>query len=184
MLGDLQAILKAIEGQSEAPVHKWNPDFCGDINMRIARDGTWYYEGTPIGRPEMVKLFSRVLRLDDDERYYLVTPGEKLGIQVDDVPFLVVEVTRHGEGRGQKLTFRTLTGDLMLAGPDNPIRVEINKETGEPAPYIRVRHNLDALINRPVFYELVALAEPRSEGDSVIGVWSENQFYELGDAGA
>lgn len=178
---DLARILAQIEGQSYPPVHLWDPEFCGDIDLRIARDGTWYYLGTPIGRKRMVKLFSTVLRHDADGRHYLVTPVEKIGIQVDDAPFLAVEVTATGKGRKQMLSFRTHVDDLVLADADHPIRVEIDPATEEPAPYILVRDRLEALIARPVFYELVNLAESRKvKGEKLLGVWSGGEFFPLG----
>src|SRR5690606_30609226 len=113
------------------PVHKWNPPFCGDLDMRIARDGTWFYMGTPIGRERLVRLFSTVLRHDEDGKYYLVTPVEKVGITVDDAPFLAVAMKVEGQGREQQLTFTTNVGDEAAAGPDHPLRFELDKETGE-----------------------------------------------------
>ncbi|HZD26832.1 MAG TPA: DUF1285 domain-containing protein [Alphaproteobacteria bacterium] len=163
------------------PVHKWDPDFCGDIDMRIARDGTWFYCGTPIGRKPMVKLFSTVLRHDDDDRYYLVTPVEKLGIAVDDAPFVAVEMTVHGAGEQQVLVFRTNVDDEVMAGPDHPLTVETDPETEEPAPYVHVRDRLEALIARSVFYDLVELAvEDSVDGAPVLGVWSAGAFFPIG----
>ena len=163
------------------PVHKWNPPFCGDLDMRIARDGTWYYLGSPIGRKPMVKLFSTVLRHDDDGRYYLVTPVEKIGITVDDAPFVAVEMTAHGSGRDQVLTFRTQVDDEVMAGPAHPIRVEIDPETGEPSPYVLVRDRLEALIARAVFYDLVERGENRDiDGVETFGVWSAGEFFPIG----
>lgn len=172
------AAAKAAKGKGLPPVHLWNPDFCGDIDMRIARDGSWYYMGTPIGRKPMVRLFSTILRHDDDGKYYLVTPVEKVGITVDDVPFVAIGVTVAGEGEAQSLTFRTNVEDEAVAGSDHPIRVVIDPETQEPAPYVHVRANLEALINRAVFYELVNLAIER---DGKLGVWSGGVFFEIGD---
>lgn len=169
---------KAAGERKLPPVHLWNPDFCGDIDMRIARDGTWYYMGTPIGRKPMVRLFSTILRHDDDGKYYLVTPVEKVGIRVDDAPFLAVEMTVEGAGAEQNLTFRTNVEDVVTAGPDHPIRVVIDPETQEPAPYVHVRANLEALISRALFYDLVALAEER---DGRLGVWSGGCFFVIGE---
>lgn len=174
------AAQKAAKGKGLPPVHLWNPDCCGDIDMRIARDGTWYYLGTPIGRKPMVRLFSTIIRLDPDGKYYLVTPVEKVGITVEDAPFVAVEMTVEGKGRDQKLTFRSNVDDFATAGPDNPIRVEIDPETQEPSPYVRMRSNLDALIARAVFYDMVELAEER---DGVLGVWSNGVFFPLGSPG-
>jgi uncharacterized protein len=158
------------------PVHLWNPPDCGDIDMRIAADGTWFYMGTPIGRPAMVRLFSTILRRDG-ARYVLVTPVEKVGIKVDDAPFVAVALETEGEGRDRCLSFRTNVGDVTEAGPEHPLRVVIGAESGEPRPYVHVRGGLEALIARPVFYELVDLATPR-EGQ--LGIWSKGRFFPLG----
>lgn len=176
----LAAAAKAAAGRGLPPVHKWNPPFCGDIDMRIARDGAWYYMGTPIGRKPMVRLFSTILRRDDDDKYYLVTPVEKVGIRVDDAPFLAVELAAAGAGRDQTLTFRTNVDDYVTADADHPIRVEIDGDSGEPAPYILVRDRLEALIARAVFYDLVDLAEERQ---GILGIWSSGQFFAIGPAG-
>ena len=160
------------KGKGPAPVHLWNPDFCGDIDMRIARDGTWFYQGTPIGRAPMVKLFSTILKLEDG-KYYLVTPVEKVGIVVEDAPLHAVDFDIEGAGKDQTLTFFTKTEDEVVAGADNPIRVERDATTGEPSPYVRVRSNLEALVHRNVFYQLVELAVPREvDGEQWLGVWS------------
>ncbi|WP_439155367.1 DUF1285 domain-containing protein [Yoonia sp.] len=157
------------------PVHLWNPPFCGDLDMRIARDGTWFYLGTPIGRPALVKLFSTILRKDGDN-YFLVTPVEKVGITVDDAPFVAVDFNRQGDG----LEFQTNVGDRFVAGPDNPIRVVRDPDTGEPSPYILVRANLEALIDRKSFYRLVDLgAHADHAGKSWFGVWSQGVFFPI-----
>ncbi|MBC3957454.1 DUF1285 domain-containing protein [Pseudomonas triticifolii] len=162
------------------PVHLWNPDFCGDIDMRIARDGTWYYQGTPIGRKPMVRLFSTILRRDGDD-YFLITPVEKVGIKVDDAPFVAVALDVTGEGETQVLRFVTNVEDETQAGVDHPLRVLIDPETQEPAPYIHVRSNLDALIHRNVFYQLVELAVTREiDGQRWLGVWSDGVFFPIG----
>lgn len=164
------------------PVHAWNPDFCGDIDMRIARDGTWYYLGTPIGRKPMVRLFSTIIRRDGDD-YFLVTPVEKVGIRVDDAPFVAVLLDVQGHGEQQVLRFTSNVDDLFEAGPQNPLRVEIDPATQEPSPYVRVRSNLEALIHRNVFYQLVELAVPREiAGEQWLGVWSHGEFYPIGRA--
>jgi hypothetical protein len=158
------------------PVETWNPAHCGEIDIRIGRDGTWFHEGTPIGRRELVRLFSTILRKDPDG-YVLVTPAEKMRIRVEDVPFLAV-LLRDEAG---KLIFTTNVGDETVAGPDNPIRVETNPETGEPAPYVHVRRGLEARISRTVFYQLADMAVP---GVGVfagqLGVWSDGVFFALG----
>jgi hypothetical protein len=167
--------VRAAKTRGLPPVHLWNPDFCGDLDMRIARDGTWFYLGTPIGRPELVKLFSSILKKEDG-KYFLVTPVEKVGITVDDAPFLAVDFEAEGEGRDQVLTFTTKTGDVAVAGPDHPIRVVRNPETGEPSPYVLVRTNLEALIDRKSFYRLVELG---THHDGWFGVWSSGQFFPI-----
>lgn len=176
----LEELVKAIGDQSYPPVEKWEPDFCGDIDIKIGSDGTWYYMNSPIGRAKLVKLFSSVLRHDEDGEYYLVTPVEKMRIEVEKEPLIVVELMADGEGRDQILTFRTLTDDLIRAGRDHKIKVDIDEKTKEPYPTLFVRGRLSALINRPVFYELVELASPKLEGDTEIGVWSEGEFFVLG----
>jgi hypothetical protein len=149
------ASAQAAAKKGPPPVHLWNPPFCGDLDIRIARDGTWFYLGTPIGRPGMVALFSSILKKEDG-RYYLVTPVEKVGIRVDDAPFVAVDFEVEGEGRDQVLTFVTQVEDRAVAGPDHPIRVE-RDASGAPAPYILIRSNLEALIDRKSFYRLVDL---------------------------
>lgn len=161
------------------------PDFadlprCGDFDMRIARDGTWFYRGSPIERKPLVKLFSTVLRRESGE-FWLVTPVERGRIQVDDAPFTAVEVTARGTGRDQELSFRTNLDDFVIADCEHPIRVSYHREAGEPSPYVLVRPGLEALILRPVFYHLVELGEVRSiDGMDQLGVWSRGQFFPLG----
>jgi len=169
----------ASKGKGLPPVHLWNPPDCGDLDMRIARDGTWFYLGTPIGRKELVRLFSTILR-KDGERYVLVTPVEKVGIQVDDAPFVAVDFEVSGEGRDQVLTFLTNLGDHTTAGPDAPIRVERDPETGEPSPYVLVRSNLEALIDRKSFYRLVEIGTHHEvDGESWFGLWSGGMFFPI-----
>jgi uncharacterized protein len=153
------------------PVHLWNPPFCGDIDMRIARDGTWFYLGTPIGRPAMVRLFSGIIRRDGDD-YFLVTPVEKVGIRVDDAPFVAIDVAQDGAD----LVFTTNVDDQVRAGPDHPIRVDRDPVTGEPSPYVLIRRNLWALIDRKSFYRLVDRGEP--DGDW-FGVRSGGTFFPI-----
>ncbi len=157
------------------PVHLWNPDFCGDLDMRIARDGTWFYLGTPIGRPELVRLFSTILRRDGDD-YFLVTPVEKVGITVDDAPFVAQDFEAAGNGTDQILTFETNVGDTVTAGPNTPIRVTRDPDTGEPSPYVLVRANLEALIDRKSFYRLVDIG---SHHNDWFGLWSSGQFFPI-----
>jgi hypothetical protein len=155
------------------PVESWNPEHCGDSEMRIARDGTWFHQGSPIGRPAMVKLFSTILRREPDGSYVLVTPVEKLGIQVDDAPFVAVEVKSEGGGPDRRLAFRLNTGELVVAGPDHPLRFE-EKPDG-PHPYLLVRKGLEALVARPVYYELANIA--LDEGGAPPGLWSDGMFF-------
>ncbi len=159
------------------PVHLWNPPDCGDLDMRIARDGTWLYQGTPIGRPELVRLFSTILRKDGD-RYVLVTPVEKVGITVDDAPFVAIDFESTGEGKTRTLTFETNVGDTTVAGEAHPIRVVRDPETGEPSPYVHVRADLEALIDRKSFYRLVEIgAHAEHNGQNWFGLWSEGTFF-------
>lgn len=163
------------------PVHLWNPDFCGDIDMRIARDGAWFYMGTPIGRKAMVKLFSTILRHDDDGKFYLVTPVEKVGIKVDDAPFVATLVDVSGEGQEQVLTFTTNVEDTVEASAEHPLRVDYKEIDGEPSPYVHVRANLEALISRNVFYQLVELAEEiEIEGEMHLAVRSHGEYFSIG----
>lgn len=163
-----------------APVHLWNPDFCGDIDMRIARDGTWFYQGTPIGRAAMVRLFSTILRRDGDD-YFLVTPVEKVGIQVDDAPFVAIRLDVQGEGQQQRLRFFSNVDDSCELDAQHPLRVDIDPSTAEPSPYVLMRTNLQALIHRNVFYQLVELAVPREiDGQQWLGVWSHGEFFIIG----
>ena len=171
----IAASVRASKTRGLPPVHKWNPPFCGDLDMRIARDGTWFYEGSPIGRIGLVKLFSSILKMEDG-RYFLVTPVEKVGITVDDAPFVATDFIVRGEGQDQVIRFETHVGDFTDAGPDNPIRVERDDESGEPAPYVHVRAGLEALIDRKSFYRLVELGV---ENDGWFGVWSQGQFFPM-----
>jgi uncharacterized protein len=175
-LADLQR--EAAAGRGLPPVERWNPAHCGDIDIRIARDGTWFHQGSPIGRKELVRLFSTILRKDGAD-YVLVTPAEKMRIVVEDAPFLAVLLDVEGEGRERRLTFVTNVGDETQAGPSNPIRVETDPASLEPAPYVHVRRGLEAKISRTVFYQLVDLAEER---DGRLGVWSGGMFFTLGAA--
>ncbi|WP_225029465.1 DUF1285 domain-containing protein [Xinfangfangia pollutisoli] len=172
----LAAAAKAAGKKGLPPVHLWNPPFCGDLDMRIARDGTWFYLGTPIGRAPLVKLFSSILKREG-ERYFLVTPVEKVGIQVEDAPLFAVDFTAEGKGRDQRLTFVTRTEDEATAGPDHPLRVE-RAEDGEPSPYILIRNGLWARIDRKSFYRLVDLGcHETHEGASWFGLWSLGRFF-------
>lgn len=155
---------------------------CGDFDFRIARDGTWFYRGSPIGRKSLVRLFSTVLRRENDGSYWLVTPAERGRITVDDAPFVALEMVVKGEGREQNLAFRTNVEDWVTADIDHPIRVEIGVD-GSPSPYIRVRGTLDALICRSVFYQIVNLAQMQQNGGRPeLGIWSSGIYFSLGFA--
>ena len=158
------------------PVHLWDPPYCGEIDMRIARDGTWFHEGTPIGRPALVRLFSTILKVEDG-RHFLVTPVEKVGIAVEDAPFVAVDFEVQGDGVSQAVTFLTNVGDRAVAGPEHPIRVDLD-EDGEPAPYVEVRRGLMALIDRKSFYRLVEIGEvAEHEGAEWFGIRSGGAFF-------
>ncbi|OOY21632.1 proteophosphoglycan precursor [Thioclava sp. DLFJ5-1] len=160
------------------PVHLWDPPFCGDLDMEIRRDGTWFYLGTPIGREALVRLFSSILKLEDG-KYYLVTPVEKVGIRVEDAPFIAVDFTTEGEGDDQTIRFTTNVGDVVLADAEHAIRVK-HSEDGEPRPYLHVRRGLEALIDRKSFYRLVDLAVTREhEGEAWTGVISAGSFFPI-----
>lgn len=159
------------------PVHLWNPPDCGPLDIRIARDGTWFYLGTPIGRPELVRLFSTILRREDDG-FYLVTPVEKVSITVDDAPFVAVDFAASSSGNGMGVRFFTNVGDEVIAGHDRPMRFTIAPGTGEPSPYVLVRPGLEALIDRKSFYRLVELGVHHLvAGESWFGVWSGEAFF-------
>ncbi len=163
------------KGKGLPPVHLWNPAYCGDLDMRIARDGTWFYQGSPINRPALVRLFSTILKYEDG-RYVLVTPVEKVGITVDDAPFVAIDFEVTGKGSTQALVFETNVGDQVTAGPENPIRVDRDDTSGEPSPYVLVRDALEALIDRKSFYRLVEIG---SHHDGWFGVWSEGAFFRI-----
>ena len=180
-LETLSAVAKAAGEKGLPPVHLWNPPFCGDIDMRIAADGTWFYNGTPIGRPALVRLFSTILRRDPD-RYVLVTPVERVGIVVEDAPFLAVEMNVRDEEAGKTLEFRTNVDDRMQVGPANPMRFE-KEPAGGLRPYVLVRGDLWARVTRPVFYDLVALGEEREiDGTLMFGVASGGAFFPMIEA--
>lgn len=169
-------------GSGNCPPRRLPVDL-GDLGMRIARDGTWFYRGSPITRPALVKLFASVLRREPDGGYWLVTPAERCRVEVEDVPFLALALTIEGAGRQQQLIFRTNLDDIVTAGPANPLRVE-TAASGEPGPYILVRDDLEARIARPVFYDLVELGCEESIGQTTqFGVWSKGEFFRLGDPG-
>ncbi|NWG45268.1 MAG: DUF1285 domain-containing protein [Alphaproteobacteria bacterium] len=178
--GLADALPASAKGRGLPPVDKWNPDHCGAIDMRIAADGSWHYLGTPIGRPAMARLFSTILRREPDGEYVLVTPVEKVGITVEDAPFLAVLLRLEGEGADRRLVFTTNMGDETVAGPDHPLRATTDGR-GEPALYVHVRGGLEARLNRPVYYQLVDLGGERVIGGRrVFGVESAGRFFELG----
>ena len=171
---------KQAPGRGLPPVHLWHPEHCGEIDIVIRKDGLWFHEGSPIGREALVRLFSTVLRKDPDG-FHLVTPVEKMKITVEDAPFIATRVDREGEA----LKFLTNVGDEVEAGPENEIRIEMDAATGEPRPYLHVRRGLDALIARPVFYELVEMAQERETPEGPrLGVESNGVWFPVGPAGA
>jgi len=181
----MQSLLKAAESSGEGlpPVETWNPTHCDTMDMVIRRDGSWWHEGRRITRERLVKLFARILRKDDDGVHYLVTPVEKQAVQVEAAPFVAVRVDSGEEGGEPVLIFTTNLGDVVVAGPDHPVRVETDPETGEPEPFILIRGRLEALINRPSFYELVERAEIRDvDGRKTLFIRSRGQEFELGRA--
>lgn len=161
------------------PVEQWDPPLSGDIDIRIARDGTWYHEGAPFERLALVRLFASLLKYEGGD-YFLVTPAEKWRIQVEAVPFVLIALDVRLDARGQQqLVFFTNVGDPVIAGPEHPLRIEVDPRTGQPSPYLRVRRNLDGLLSRPVYYQLVELAEPTADGQRH-GVASAGVFFPLG----
>jgi hypothetical protein len=179
----LEGIVGAVTStKGPPPVHLWNPVFCGDIDMRIAGDGTWYYQGTPIGRPALVKLFASILKREG-EGYFLVTPVEKCGIVVEDAPFMAVELHIDEGAAGRQLCFRTNVDDWVTCGPEHPLRFEPEAGTGGLKPYLHVRRGLWARVTRAVFYDLVDLGEAREiAGTLMFGVASAGRFYAMAPA--
>ncbi len=174
-------LLAAARSGDVPPVERWNPPYCGEIAIRIAADGTWYHEGRPIRRPALVKLFSRVLRRDEDGHTYLVTPVEKMRITVEDAPLHVAQMEVAGAGRAQRILMRTLTDDVFPVDADHPLVMRPSPRAGELRPYVRVRGRLDAVLLRPVYYELAGLlTQGRDEtGGACWGVWSAGRFFPL-----
>ncbi len=176
----LEALLKAQGGKGPPPVERWNPPYCGDIGMKIRADGVWLYQGSPIGRMPLVRLFASVLRKDADGRHYLVTPAEKIDVDVADAPFLAVEMQVEGSGRQQSLTFRTNVDDIVTAGPEHPLRFAVEPGSGGLKPYLLVRGRLEALVTRALYYDLVELAvEEEREGRRQLGLWSAGRFFAM-----
>ena len=184
--GGLDAIAAGLprENKGLPPVERWNPPFCGDIDMRIGADGTWFYQKTPIGRAALVKLFASVLKKEGD-KYFLVTPVEKVGIVVDDAPFLAVEMNASVGNEGRILQFRTNVDDWISAGPGHALRFEPQPKTGGLKPYLHIRRDLWAKVTRALFYDLVALAEERDVGGkAMFGVFSQGEFFAMAEASA
>lgn len=178
------SILRAANHHAQGgtpPVHLWNPPFCGDLDMRIARDGTWFYMGTPIGRMPLVKLFASVLRREEDGKYLLVTPVEKVGLQVDDVPFVGVELDKIRLDDGLvALTLRTNVDDVVVISQDHPLRFLIDDETGGLTPYCRIRGRLDARLGRPLLYQLAEFGEEAVvDGEDWFGIFSCERFFPM-----
>ena len=169
----LADIATALAEQRLPPVDQWHPTHCGDSEMRIARDGTWFHQGSPIGREAMVRLFSTILRREADGSYVLVTPGEKLDIIVEDAPFIAAEVRNEGAGTARTLTFRLTSGELVVAGADHALRFAA-------APYLHVRGGMEAKLARPVYYELATLV--LDEGNDPPGLWSDGVFFPMATA--
>jgi uncharacterized protein len=183
--GGLEAIVTALprgERKGPPPVHLWNPPFCGDIDMRIASDGTWFYQKTPIGRPALVRLFASVLKREEG-KYFLVTPMEKVGLIVEDAPFLAVELKVERNARGPVINFRTNVDDWVAAGPGHALRFETEAATGGLKPYLHVRRDLWAKVTRALFYDLVEQGEERDiAGKRMFGVASAAEFFVMAEA--
>lgn len=178
------AFVREIKGKGPAPVHLWDPPFCGDIDMLISKDGVWYHDGNPIRRPAMVKLFSSILKLENGSDFFLVTPVEKVGIKVEDCPFLITEMDVSGSGSNQRIQFTTNTEESFEANSEHLITLSSNGTDGEPHPTVHVRSGLMGLVGRPVFYRLVGLAvelEVKVDGkaENQLGVWSCGVFFKL-----
>jgi hypothetical protein len=181
-LDTIAGAARASAGNGPAPVHLWNPPFCGDLDMRIAGDGTWFYLKTPIGRPALVRLFASVLKREGD-KYFLVTPVEKCGIQVEDAPFLAVELKIEDNDGHRVLNFRTNVDDWVACGPGHALRFEPKTETGGLKPYLHVRRDLWAKVTRALFYDLVELGEERDvDGERMFGVVSAGEFFVMAPA--
>lgn len=183
---EIQDLAGLIERQTltgSAPVESWDPPYRGDIGLEIRGDGAWFYQGSMIARPALVKLFSRVLRRDADGRYYLVTPAERVDVLVEDAPFLGVEMQVDGDGEAQQITFRTNVDDIVRCSPEYPLTVAVDRETRGLKPYVTVRGRLRALLSRALSLDLVelALAAERDAPDGNLGIWSGGRFFPLTD---
>ena len=172
-------IKKYIKESEPAPVHLWNPPYCGELDIRITRDGNWHYNRSPIGRKRLVKLFSNILKKEGNF-YYLVTPVEKIKIQVDDAPFLIVDIESKTVNGTQEITFLTNTETEFSLGSKNPLRILFKNHTQEPSPYVVVRKNLEGLIDRKTFYRLIEKSDFHlHKGASWLGIWSQNVFFPI-----
>ena len=171
----LDQLASAISGRALPPVDRWNPSHCGDSEMRIARDGIWYHQDQPIGREAMVRLFATVLRREPDGSHVLVTPVEKLTIEVEATAFRALTMTMEGDGEARRIGFALDSGDAVIAGPDHPLSVVATRDG--PSPRLAVRHGLEAELARPLYYELVEVA--LAEGHSPPGIWSDGAFFAL-----
>jgi uncharacterized protein len=181
-LDGIAGAVKTASSKGPPPVHLWNPAYCGEIDMRIAADGTWFYQKTPIGRPALVKLFASIIKREGD-RYFLVTPVEKCGISVDDAPFLAVELRIVPAAAGRLLRFRTNVDDWVDCGPEHRLRFEPEPETGGLKPYVHIRRDLWAKVTRALFFDLVELGEERLiDGTAMFGVASGGEFFAMAPA--
>lgn len=183
----LQDLMKALADTEDGqrPVEKWNPEYCGEMDMVIKTDGSWWHEGSQITRRGLIDLFASILRKDEDGETYLVTPVEKIKIAVERAPFVVVRADIEGEGEAQRIFFTTNLDEVVEAGTENPIRVETDPKTLEPAPFVTVRGRLEASLKRSVFYELVEHAVERDTAEGKqLGIWADGVFFPLGPAGA
>lgn len=174
----LVELLAQAERAGAAPVEAWDPPYCGDIGLKITADGQWHYQGSPIHRERLVKLFASVLRRDEDGRHYLVTPAEKVDVQVENAPFVAVEMERRGAGSDQTLLFRTNLDDVVECGPERPLRFEVDRDGG-CKPYVRVRGRLEAVLSRALTHDLLNLAIETQADKGVIGVWSGGRFFAI-----
>jgi hypothetical protein len=179
-LGKLEDMMSEVPDRRPAPVESWHPPYCGDIGLKIRGDGTWLYRESPIRRPAMVRLFASVLRKDADGRTYLVTPAEKVDVEVEDAPFLAVDLDMLGQGREQQIAFRTNVDDVVVCGPEHPLRFAEQEPGKGLKPYVLVRGRLEALLTRALLHDLVALAvEETREDQRVTGVWSGGAFFPI-----
>jgi len=179
-ISGLAALLKAQAGKGRPPVEAWNPPYCGDVGLAIRADGVWEYRGSPIGRASLVKLFASVLWKDADGRHYLVTPAEKVDVAVADAPFLAVEMEVSAPGRAQQLIFRTNVDDIVTVDAEHPLRFEVDQVNGGFKPYLGVRGRLEALVTRPLAWDLAELALAGSDAAPMHpGVWSRGVFFAL-----